>query len=72
MKKYKEAIASFDKALEISPLYGTAWYNKACCYALKGNINFALKCLNEAIKLNYEYRDQALKDSDFNKNHDHK
>ncbi|WP_016865047.1 TPR end-of-group domain-containing protein, partial [Fischerella muscicola] len=63
--RYEEAIASYDKALEIKPDYHQAWYNKACCYALQVNIEQAIENLQKAIILNPECREMAKTDSDF-------
>ena len=63
---YNKAIASYDQALKIKPDYHQAWYNKACYYALKGNIEQVLENLQQAINLNPdEYRKMAKTDSDF-------
>ncbi|NEO95112.1 MAG: tetratricopeptide repeat protein [Moorea sp. SIO3G5] len=59
-------IDSFDQALKKQPDLQQAWYNKACCYALQGNVDLALYNLQQAITLNPEdYRDMAKTDSDF-------
>ncbi|MEH1974600.1 MAG: tetratricopeptide repeat protein, partial [Nostoc sp.] len=47
----EEAIASYDQALKFKPDYHQAWYNKACCYAVQGNIEQALENLQQAINL---------------------
>lgn len=39
MKKYDEAIFYFEKALLIDPKNGTVYYNLACCYYNKGDID---------------------------------
>jgi superkiller protein 3 len=64
--RYEEAIASYDQALKFKPDYHEAWYNKACCYALQGNIEQALENLQHAINLSPdEYREMAKTNSDF-------
>lgn len=64
--RYEEAIASYDKALEFKPDDHSAVYNKACCYALQGNIEQTLENLQQAINLSPdEYREKAKTDSDF-------
>ncbi|NES85713.1 MAG: tetratricopeptide repeat protein, partial [Moorea sp. SIO2B7] len=60
-----EAIASFDKALEINPDYHEAWYNKACSYALSNQIDLAIDNLQQAINLNAKYQEMAKTDTDF-------
>jgi tetratricopeptide (TPR) repeat protein len=62
----KEAIASYDKALEIKPDKHEAFYNKACYYALQSQIDKAIQNLQQAINLNPdECREIAKTDSDF-------
>jgi tetratricopeptide (TPR) repeat protein len=64
--RFEEAIASYNKALEFKPDYADAFYNKACCYALQGDVEQALENLQQAIKLSPDiYRDMAKTDSDF-------
>lgn len=59
-------ISSYDKALEFKPDYHEAWYNKACSYALQGNIEKAIENLQTVINLNLDkYREMAKTDSDF-------
>ena len=56
--RLEEAIASYDKAVEIKPDLHQAWYNKARCYALQNNIEQAIENLQIAINLNpEEYRE---------------
>lgn len=64
-QQYLEAIASYDKALEIKPDLHQAWYNKAECYALIEEVNLAIENLQHAIQLNPEYRQKAKVDPDF-------
>jgi Uma2 family endonuclease len=49
--KYQDAITSFDQALNLNPNYSEAFYNKACCYILLGNIEQAIENLQQAIYL---------------------
>ncbi|HBY76505.1 MAG TPA: hypothetical protein DEG47_05735, partial [Cyanobacteria bacterium UBA11148] len=65
-KQYKEALASYDQALNFKPDDAGIFYNKACCYALQGNVALALENLERAIKPNPEkYREMAKTDSYF-------
>jgi len=41
MGRDPQAIASFDKALELKPDYASAYYNKASCYALQSQVDLA-------------------------------
>ena len=66
MGRWEEAIASYDKALEIQPNDANTFYSKACCYALEGNVDLAIENLQQAINLNpNEYREAAKTDSVF-------
>ncbi|ELS03868.1 tetratricopeptide repeat protein, partial [Xenococcus sp. PCC 7305] len=65
LQRYQEAIASYDKALELNPDKDKAWYNKACAYSLQNNVDLAIENLTQAINLNPEYREMAKTDSDF-------
>ncbi|MGA1132208.1 MAG: TPR end-of-group domain-containing protein [Prochlorotrichaceae cyanobacterium] len=58
-------MASYDEALKYKPDYASAWYNKSCCYALQNQLELALAHLQQAIKLDPQYRDMARSDSDF-------
>ena len=60
-----EAIASFNKALEIKPDYASAHYNKAACYALQRQVELSLLTLQQAIELNPRYKEDAATDLDF-------
>ena len=63
---HEEEIASYDQPLKFKPDNNQAWYNKACCYALQGNVNLAIENLRQAINLNPDkYREMAKTDSDF-------
>ncbi|WP_143288373.1 TPR end-of-group domain-containing protein, partial [Calothrix rhizosoleniae] len=61
----EDAIASYDKAIEIKPDFDQAWYNQACAYSLLNDIDTAIEKLQEAINLNPENRQMAKTDSDF-------
>ena len=58
-KQYQEAIASFNKTIEIKREYHQAWYDRAECYAIIQKGDLAIKDLEEAIQLNPEYKTQA-------------
>ena len=63
--RYEEAIASYDKALEIKPDYASAYYNKACLFNLQTKIEAALELLTTAIELDSKFQEMAKTDSDF-------
>jgi tetratricopeptide (TPR) repeat protein len=62
-----EAINCFDKALEIQPYYSDAYYEKAGCYGLLGQVDYAISNLKQAIDLDLEYREMAKTDADFDR-----
>jgi len=63
---YEDAIASYEKDLEIQSEHSSTLYNKARAYALQGKIEPALTNLEKAIELNQEkYCDLAKNDKDF-------
>ncbi len=67
LQRYEEAIASYDRVIQIKPEYSDAWYNKACCYAVQGNLPLALETLKQAI--NHEpdrFKEYAKTDACFN------
>ncbi|MEG5060726.1 tetratricopeptide repeat protein [Microcoleus sp. A2-C5] len=61
-----DAIASYDKALELKPDDDNAFYNKAVCYALQGQIDLSIQNLQQAININPDkYREMAKTNSNF-------
>jgi tetratricopeptide (TPR) repeat protein len=65
LERDADAIASFDRALEIDSDYARAYYDKATCYALQGQARRAVESLERAIALNPRYREEARTDPDF-------
>jgi tetratricopeptide (TPR) repeat protein len=66
LKRYQKAIASYDLAISIQPTDPSAYYNKACCYGLQGDVEQVLIWLQKAIDLAPEKcRERASTDSDF-------
>jgi tetratricopeptide (TPR) repeat protein len=45
LHRYEEALDSFDRALDLNPAFAPAFYDKACCYALQGNIDRSIENL---------------------------
>jgi len=61
-----EAMADWDKVLEIDPNYANAYCNKACYFALQNQVELALENLRRAIELEPERcRESAKIDADF-------
>ena len=65
LNRLDEAIQCSDKAIELDPSYANAWYNRSCYMVKKGEINEALKNLEEAIRLDKTYMESAKTDKDF-------
>ena len=54
--------------IEIEPDFQSAYYNKACCYALQGDAEQAVKNLQQVLNIGgQEYLEKAKTDSDFDK-----
>jgi tetratricopeptide (TPR) repeat protein len=63
---YSEAIACYEKAVELQPTFANAFYNQACCYALLGFADLAIDSLQRAVEFMPNlYRELAVTDSDF-------
>gem|GEM_PF-5415101 len=59
-------IASYDQALQHKPDDPTAWYNKACAYALQQQPDPAIETLSKAIALDSQkYRAMARTNTNF-------
>ena len=66
LRRYEEAIASYDRSLQIKPDDSSSYYNKACAYSLQNNLELALENLQKVIQIApEEYREMAKTDSDF-------
>jgi tetratricopeptide (TPR) repeat protein len=65
LKCYEEALAAYDKAIELKSNYPEAWFNKACLYGLNGNAKLAVQSLKRAIEINASNREKVKTDSDF-------
>ncbi|ROH93903.1 ATP-binding protein [Microcystis aeruginosa FACHB-524] len=65
--QYEEVEQILQKALAINPNHPNTNYNLACYYAIQDNIPLAVEYLAKAIQLRPSDREQAKKDSDFDK-----
>jgi Uma2 family endonuclease/Flp pilus assembly protein TadD len=76
LRQYEEGIASFNKAIEFTqnddktsavvPNIADTFYNKACCYAMQGNVEQVIETLQQAINLSPDKcREVAKTDSAF-------
>ena len=65
--RYEEAITSHDNALKIKPDHASAYFNKACVYALQENISLVIENLRQAIKLDSKYIEMAKTDTNLDK-----
>jgi tetratricopeptide (TPR) repeat protein len=70
-KEYRKSIAAHEKALELRAGYPwSAAYDIACCYALLGEKEPALKWLEKSFALGFRSLDHARKDEDLVSLHD--
>lgn len=51
LEKYDEALAAFNKALEIDPQYADAWNNKGFALNFLGRHDEAIKAFDMAIEI---------------------
>ena len=71
-KEYRKAIVAYQKWIELGASYPwDAPYNIACCYALLGDKENALKWLEQALELGYRNLQHARTDEDFASLRDH-
>ena len=54
-RDWSEAIKYYDKAIEINPEYGEAWYYKGWALFNKGDYDEGNKCYAKAVELNPSY-----------------
>jgi tetratricopeptide (TPR) repeat protein len=66
LQQYDEAIAAYDRVIQLKPDFYLAWVGKARCYALQDNVDLALLNLEKAIYLNADKcKETAKTDSSF-------
>ena len=65
MKRYEEALASFERVLTINPNSSSAYYNKACCYSLQHQPQLAVANLQRAITIDNKLKEEAETDNSF-------
>lgn len=53
--RYEEALARYEKALQIDSRFGAAWYNRAKCFQALGRHEEAVACLNNALEIDTEF-----------------
>ncbi len=53
--QYDQAIADYDKAIEIDPKFGKAYNNRGYAYGKKGDYDQAIANYNKAIEMDPEY-----------------
>jgi len=51
LDKKEDAIASYDKALQIDPNYADAWFNKGMILKKMGQTQEAMRCIEKSIDL---------------------
>ncbi len=62
---YVMAEKMFSLALHINPTSKSLFYNMACMYAKKGDVDKAINCLSAAIRTDSRYKEKAKIDEDF-------
>ena len=65
MNRLDQAIQCSNKAIELDPNYANAWYKRSCYMVRKGEIDEALKNLEEAIRLDATNTESAKTDKVF-------
>ena len=61
---YDQAISDYNKAIELNPNLGEAYYSLACIYSLKNEPNEACAWLKQAVSKGFREWDWIKKDSD--------
>lgn len=64
-RRWEEAIASYDKAIELDPDAVFAWFNTACIYSLQGDVVRSVRYLAQAIHLDPACATHAQKHAGF-------
>jgi TPR repeat len=64
-RRLEDAIASYDKAIELNPNAVFAWFNKACIYSLQGDVVKSARYLAQAIHLDSACAAQAQNHTGF-------
>ena len=59
-----EAIAAYDRAIQLQPNHANSWYNRACVY-VEADVETAIANLRHAIDLNARLAEQAKTDESF-------
>ncbi|MDD4310179.1 MAG: tetratricopeptide repeat protein [Candidatus Cloacimonetes bacterium] len=61
----EDTIKCYDEATRLQPTNAKAWYLKSCYYALNNMKDKMLKSLSTATKLDTDWKEMAIKDSEF-------
>jgi len=70
-KDYRKAIPAYEKSMELRAGFpSNAAYNIACCYALLGEKEQAIKWLERAFDMGFRFLENAQKDTDLQSLHD--
>jgi tetratricopeptide (TPR) repeat protein len=72
LKRYDDALNTYDQTIELQQDNSFAWYRRACIYALQNNVEQAIKNLQYAIELKpNQWRELAKTDSNFEQIREH-
>ena len=67
LKRHREAIDAYDRAIALGHQVGVALYNKGCCLALLGEKKAAIDAIEQAIRSGLRQREELIRtDTDLN------
>ncbi len=62
--RYEDAISFFEKAVRLKPKFANPYYNLACAYSLKNDVDKGMVYLLKAIEIDEKVKDWANEDPD--------
>ena len=64
MHQHNKAVADYNEALRLRPEYPEAYYNLACLYSLRKDIEPCVENLKRATELDKKHKEQGSTDPD--------